>query len=129
MFQSSFTSMSASNLDEAKEFYTHILGLEVTSEDMTLQLALPGNSGALSIYSKENHEPATFTVVNFVVADIDAAYDALKNKGVTFEQYDDLGGGAIPDEKGILRGKEAQIGPNIAWFKDPAGNILSIVEE
>ena len=80
------------------------------------------------IYEKPDHVPATFTVLNFVVADIDAAVDQLSGKGITFEHYD-LGNGAVQDEKGILRGLAASMGPDIAWFKDPAGNILSILQD
>jgi hypothetical protein len=82
--------------------------------------------GAVFIYPKSNHEPATFTVLNFPVEDIDKAVDQLKAKGVIFESY---GGEIKTDEKGIFRGGKSGQGPNVAWFKDPAGNILSVVEE
>jgi hypothetical protein len=81
----------------------------------------------LFIYPKDDHQPATFTILNFVVDDIDEAADTLKGKGVNFEHYDNMPG--KPDQKGILRGLEAGQGPDIAWFKDPAGNILSVLQD
>jgi len=79
------------------------------------------------VYPKTDHQPATFTVLNFVVESIDTAIDELKSRGVRFERYDNLP--AQQDEQGVLRGKEAGMGPDIAWFKDPSGNILALVEE
>jgi|SRR6185437_5526390 len=119
-----FSGISVKNLDEAKEFYAETLGLKLEDDKMGLDFALPGG-GKLFIYPKENHEPATFTVLNFVVEDIDKAVDTLIEEGVKFEKYD----GFHQDEKGIARGKAANMGPDIAWFKDPAGNILSVIQE
>jgi catechol 2,3-dioxygenase-like lactoylglutathione lyase family enzyme len=121
-----FSSFSANDIQQAKKFYGETLGLQVNEamED-ALELKLAGG-GSVFIYPKPNHEPATFTVLNFQVADIDKAVEDLKGLGVKFESYE---GDIKTDEKGIFRGDEAGKGPNIAWFKDPAGNILSVVEE
>lgn len=117
-----FTSISVDDLRKAKEFYTKVLALKVDDEDMGLNMQLPGG-GRLFIYPKDNHQPATFTVLNFAVDNIDEAVDELKNRGVQLERYK----GLPADEKGIFRGKSQKQGPDIAWFKDPAGNILSVV--
>ncbi len=119
-----FSGISVNDLDKAKEFYTKTLRLELEDDKMGLQLRLPGG-GTLFIYPKENHEPATFTVLNFVVADIDEAVDELKKHDVEFEKYE----GFHQDEKGIARGKSVNQGPDMAWFKDPAGNILSVLQD
>jgi catechol 2,3-dioxygenase-like lactoylglutathione lyase family enzyme len=118
-----FSGISVDSLDKAKKFYSETLGLKLDNEEMGLQFNLP-SGGKLFIYPKDNHKPATFTVLNFVVEDIDDAVDALKKHGVEFEMYE----GFHQDEKGIARGKSANQGPDIAWFKDPAGNILSVLE-
>ncbi|HSX44449.1 MAG TPA: VOC family protein [Candidatus Saccharimonadales bacterium] len=125
--QAAFSGFSVNNEAKAKEFYVNTVGLKLNGEDMGLNFNLPGG-GKLFIYPKDDHQPATFTVLNFVVEDIDEAVDALKDKGVKFEHYD-LGGGAKTDAKGIMRGKAAKQGPDIAWFKDPAGNILSVLQD
>ncbi|MTI87676.1 MAG: VOC family protein [Balneolaceae bacterium] len=119
-----FSSFSVDDLNKAKEFYSQTLGIEVESKDgMGLSLHL-GKSTSAFLYAKKDHQPATFTVLNFEVDDIDAAVAALEKEGVTFEHYNNKD---LPqDEKGILRGSRAGRGPDIAWFKDPAGNILSI---
>ena len=121
-----FSGFSVDNLQTAKDFYTQVLDLEVLDETMGLELGLP-NATRLFIYEKQDHQPASFTVLNFVVDDIDQAADELSAKGVQFERYD-LGGGGEQDKKGILRGLAAHMGPDIAWFKDPAGNILAILQ-
>jgi catechol 2,3-dioxygenase-like lactoylglutathione lyase family enzyme len=121
-----FSGFSTSNLTEARAFYIDVLGCTLHDDTMGLDLVLPGGSRHF-IYEKPDHEPATFTVLNFVVEDIDATVEALAAKSVTFERYD-LGNGAEQDDKGILRGRAADMGPDIAWFKDPAGNILSILQ-
>ncbi|HSX28844.1 MAG TPA: VOC family protein [Candidatus Saccharimonadales bacterium] len=120
-----FSGFSVKDLDEAKTFYTKTLGLELADEKMGLQFALPGG-GRVFIYAKEDHQPATFTILNLVVDDIDSTVDELTTRGVQFEHYDEAN--LKTDEKGIARGKAAQMGPDIAWFKDPAGNILSVLE-
>lgn len=117
-----FSGFSVNDLKKAKDFYSQVLGLEVTDNPMgILELHIEGSSNIL-IYPKPNHEPATFTILNFPVDDIDKAVDVLTSKGVKFEQYESL----HTDEKGISRGGGR--GPNIAWFKDPAGNILSVLQ-
>ena len=106
-------------------FYRDKLGLAVSETKEGLSLKLRG--GEVFLYPKENHEPATFTVLNFKVDDINATVDALKAEGISLETYDlpDL----QTDADGVYRGKKAGQGPDIAWFKDPAGNILSVVED
>jgi catechol 2,3-dioxygenase-like lactoylglutathione lyase family enzyme len=111
-----FSGFSVNDAEKAKQFYTQVLGLPLNSEEMGLQLGLPGG-GSLFIYAKEDHQPATFTVLNFVVDDIDQAVDELSALGVSFERYDDMPGAQY--EKGIMRGRSANQGPDIAWFKDP----------
>jgi len=125
-FLSSFSGVSVDNIQAAKDFYVDLLGLEVADESMGLHLNLPGG-GNLFVYEKDTHAPATFTVLNFVVKDINTAIDELVAEGVHFERYDDLP--APQDERGVLRGKAAGQGPDIAWFEDPAGNIISLIEE
>jgi catechol 2,3-dioxygenase-like lactoylglutathione lyase family enzyme len=122
-----FSGYSVRDITVAKQFYEEKLGLNVEANEMGLQLKLKNQN--VFIYAKPDHQPASFTVLNFVVDDIDKKMDELLASGVTFEKYDDLGGGAVPDEKGILRGLAAGMGPDIAWFKDPDGNVLSILQE
>lgn len=118
------SSFSVNNLNKAKDFYTKILGLELVGDKMALQFSLK-NGGKMFIYPKENHEPATFTVLNFIVDDIDIAVDELTEQGIKFEKYK----GFNQDKKLIARGIKANEGPDIAWFKDPSGNILSVLQE
>ena len=119
-----FSGFSVNDIAKAKTFYGKTLGLDISDGPMgNLELKVGGNS--IFIYPKPNHEPATFTVLNFPVDNIDAAVDELTAKGVQFEHYDM--GDFKTDSKGILRGGGDR-GPNIAWFKDPAGNILSVLE-
>ncbi|QBD76219.1 VOC family protein [Ktedonosporobacter rubrisoli] len=117
-----FSGFSVSNLAEAKQFYGQTLGLEVSEEHGLLTLHIAGGTNIL-VYPKENHTPATFTILNFPVDDIEQAVDALVERGVRFEIYNEEY--LATDEKGIMRSG----GPKIAWFKDPAGNILSVLEE
>lgn len=121
-----FSSFSVDNLQAAREFYANKLGLEVIEGGMGLNLHVY-DSNPVFIYEKSNHTPATFTVLNFVVDDVDAAVDELVLKGITFERYDSLP--ADQDEKGILRGKVANQGPDIAWFKDPADNVIAVLSD
>ena len=116
-----FSGFAAGDIEKAKEFYGRTLGLKVSESNGLLTLHLAGGNNVL-IYPKPNHTPATFTVLNFPVDDVDQAVDELTKRGVRFEIYDlpDL----KTDKKGIMRGN----GPTIAWFKDPAGNILSVIE-
>lgn len=118
--QNAFASFSVNDLKKAKEFYGRTLGLKVSESKEGLELH-PGKTDVF-IYPKPNHKPASFTVLNFLVDDIDEAVDELKQNGVKFEQYD---GEIKTDNKGIHRDR----GPSIAWFKDPAGNILSVLEK
>ena len=115
-----FSGFSVNDTQKAKQFYGQTLGLEVSESNGLLTLHLAGDNKVL-IYPKPNHAPATFTILNFPVDDVDKAVDELTKRGVRFEIYN------LPDiktdEKGIMRGK----GPSIAWFKDPAGNILSVL--
>lgn len=120
-----FSGYSANDIEGCKKFYGGTLGLEI--EDSMGGIGFTVNGQQVFIYPKDDHQPATFTVLNFVVPEIDAAIDELVGKGVTFERYDNLP--AAQDERGVLRGKDAGMGPNIAWFKDPAGNILALVED
>lgn len=119
-----FSGFSVNDIPEAKNFYAAVLGLDVKDNPMGLiELHLEGGNHII-IYPKPAHVPATFTVLNFPVEDIDKAADELIGKGILFEQYDEP---IKTDEKGICRGGGK--GPNIAWFKDPAGNILSLIED
>lgn len=118
-----FSSFSVNDLKKAKEFYSNTLDLKVAERPEGLELQVSGGAKVF-VYPKPNHSPATFTVLNFPVDDIDKAVAELKEAGVKFEHYN------LPDiktdEKGIARGPK---GPSVAWFKDPAGNILSVLEE
>src|SRR6185369_10393676 len=118
----SFSSFSVNDVQKAKKFYGNTLGLDVNETEEGLEVNTDDN--VLFIYPKPNHTPASFTVLNFGVNDIEAAVDELNNLGIKLEHYN------LPDiktdERGIARGPK---GPTIAWFKDPAGNILSVVEE
>lgn len=119
-----FSGFSVDDLKKAQEFYSQTLGLEVNDTGMGLRIVLPGG-GEVFAYAKDNHEPATFTILNFVVPDIDEVVDELNKSGVQFERYE----GFHQDEKGIARGLSVNRGPDIAWFKDPAGNILSVLQD
>lgn len=116
-----FSGFSVKDIGATKIFYKEILGLDITDGAMGLALKIGGGND-LFIYQKDNHEPASFTILNFPVGDIDKTVEELTKKGIIFEKY-----GEMTDEKGIARGKAAKQGPDIAWFKDPSGNILSIL--
>lgn len=120
-----FSGFSVDDLEEAKTFYADMLGCNVNDEGMGLELQFP-NGHSVFIYEKEDHEPASYTVLNFPVDDINAAIDSLVEAGVRMEHYDSLP--ADQDGREVLRGKTAGMGPDIAWFKDPAGNILAVLE-
>jgi catechol 2,3-dioxygenase-like lactoylglutathione lyase family enzyme len=116
-----FSGFAVPDIDAARDFYANTLGLKVTTEEMgVLTLHLAGDRPTL-IYPKPDYEPATYTILNFQVEDIDAAVDELSSRGVTFERYE----GFPQDEKGVMR----ENGPDIAWFKDPAGNILAVIQQ
>ena len=121
-----FSGYSSDDIEACKRFYGEILGLDLKESMGGLDLDLPGGQRVF-IYPKEDHEAAVFTVLNLVVEDIDAAVDDRTKKGVIFERYDNLP--AEQDDRGVLRGKEAGMGPDIAWCLDPSGNIIAIVEE
>lgn len=114
-----YSGFAVPDLDAARAFYAETLGLRVTvlEEGVLMQLELAGDRPTL-IYAKPDHVPAVYTILNFVVDDIEAAVDGLAARGVTFERYEGFG----QDERGIARGQ----GPDIAWFTDPSGNILSV---
>lgn len=114
-----FSGFSADDIPAARTFYADRLGLRVTEEEGMLTLHLGGGSTVL-VYPKDDHQPASYTCLNFPVTDIDAAVDELTARGVTFERYE----GLEQDDRGVMR----QYGPPIAWFKDPAGNILSVIQ-
>jgi catechol 2,3-dioxygenase-like lactoylglutathione lyase family enzyme len=118
-----FSSFSVDNLEKAKEFYGKTLGLDVSESKEGLSLHLMGGNETF-IYPKTNHTTATFTILNFSVDDVERTVDDLTDKGVQFEIYNE--GELKTDEKGIFRGEPE---PTIAWFKDPAGNFLSVLEE
>ncbi|MEU4568535.1 VOC family protein [Micromonospora sp. NPDC023956] len=118
-----FSGFSVDDTDRAREFYEHTLGLRVSQTGGAgglLTLHLAGDRDVL-VYPKEDHTPATFTVLNFPVADVDRAVEELTAKGVRFARYP----GMPQDDRGIMRGN----GPTIAWFTDPAGNVMSVIEQ
>ncbi len=117
-----FSGFSVDDLARAREFYAETLGLRVSEVGMggLLTLHLAGDHDVL-VYEKADHAPASFTILNFSVPDVDAAVDELARRGVTFERYD----GFDQDDKGVMRGN----GPSIAWFTDPAGNVLAVLEQ
>ena len=117
-----FSGFSVDDIDKAREFYGGTLGLEVSEMDGLLQLSLGGGATVLAYPKGGDHTPATFTILNFPVDDIDRAVDDLTAAGVRMERYPEMG---EQDEKGIHRGPP---GPDIAWFTDPAGNVLSVIK-
>ena len=124
MFKDSeaFSGFSVDDLGRAKQFYGETLGLRVTEDvpEMPLLSLHVGGGQPVLIYEKPDHEPASFTVLNLPVDDVGAAVEELTSRGIEFERYE----GAPQDEKGVMRGH----GPDIAWFKDPAGNVLSVIK-
>lgn len=118
-----FSGFSVNDISKAKSFYSKVLGLDVTEDHDMLELRL-GNGSSVFVYSKADHQPATYTVLNFEVDDVDKAVDELTGAGVRFEQY---GSDIQTDKKGIHRSR-GEMEPDIAWFKDPAGNILSVLK-
>lgn len=114
-----FSGFSSNDIPRTRRFYAETLGLDVSDDNGILKLNLAGGGKAI-VYPKDDHQPASYTCLNFPVADIDAAVNDLTERGVTFERYE----GMPQDERGIMRGN----GPPIAWFTDPVGNILSLIE-
>ena len=123
MFQKTkaFSGFSVDDIAAARDFYGNTLGVDVTEVDGMLELHL-GSGASVLVYPKADHTAATFTVLNFPVEDVERAVDELAGRGVRFERYE---GELATDSKGIFRGG----GPLIAWFKDPAGNIISVLEQ
>jgi catechol 2,3-dioxygenase-like lactoylglutathione lyase family enzyme len=114
-----FSGFAVDDIDKARAFYGDTLGVRTSDENGMLILHLAGDRDVL-VYPKPDHTPATYTILNFPVDDVDAAVDELSSRGVTFERYDGMG----QDDKGIMRDQ----GPDIAWFRDPAGNVLSVLK-
>ena len=115
-----FSGFAVDDIAAARQFYAETLGLDVSEDRGMLTLHIAGGRDVL-VYPKPDHEPASYTILNFPVDDIDAAVDELVRRGVRLERYD----GFDQDEKGISRG----MGPHIAWFTDPAGNVLSVLQD
>jgi catechol 2,3-dioxygenase-like lactoylglutathione lyase family enzyme len=121
-YNEAFSGVSVDDIPRAREFYGETLGLRVTEDDAGfLQLHI-GADDYVFVYPKPDHEPATYTMLNFVVDDIDRAVEQLTGAGVSFEDYDET------DERGVMRGRSTGQGPDIAWFRDPAGNVLSVLQ-
>lgn len=120
-----FSGFAVADLEKAKVFYAEVLGLDVTENKMgLLELHINGGGTRILVYPKPDHTPATYTVLNFTIEDIDKTVDELTARGVKFEHYDMEY--IKTDAKGICRGEE---GPLIAWFTDPSGNILSVLQD
>jgi catechol 2,3-dioxygenase-like lactoylglutathione lyase family enzyme len=117
---SAYSGFSTNDIEATRAFYADTLGLRVTEENGMLTLHL-GSGATVLVYPKDDHQPATYTCLNFPVADIEATVDGLVERGVKFLRYD----GVPQDDRGIAR----EYGPPIAWFTDPTGNILSVLEE
>jgi len=122
MLDKAFSGFSVDDIGAARHFYGEVLGLPVTGDDM-LWIRVPGDSGVLVYPKGEAHEPASFTVLNFPVADVPGTVAALRERGVAFERYE--GSPVQADDDFVFRGG----GPLIAWFTDPAGNVLSVVQD
>lgn len=118
-----FSGMSTNDIPAAKAFYGDLLGLDVKESENGLEVH--GNGHAVFVYPKDDHVPATYTALYLAVPDVDEAIDELVAKGIVFERYE----GMHQDEKGVTRGKSVGMGPDIAWFKDPAGNIIAVLTE
>jgi len=116
-----YSGFAVPDVEQAREFYGDVLGIRTSEDYGLLTLHLEDGDRPTLVYPKPDHTPATYTILNFQVDDIEQAVDALAAKGVSFERYED----APQDERGIMRGE----GPYIAWFTDPAGNMLSVLPE
>ena len=119
-----FSGFSVDDTATAQTFYSETLGMNVTTNEMGILTLHPQGGGEIIVYPKDNHTPASFTILNFEVDNIDKAVDDLVSKGVTFLRYDNF----PQDDRGVMRGAEQNRGPNIAWFNDPAGNVLALIE-
>lgn len=122
--KSTFSSFSIKNIEKTLEFYTMVLKLQAEDNGMGITISLPGGN-TIFAYVKENHQPATFTVLHLVVDNIDKAVEELSKRGVVFDEYE----GFHQDEKRIARGLSINQGPDIAWFTDPSGNILAVLQD
>lgn len=116
-----FSGFAVDDIKKAKDFYKNTLGMNVLDGEMGTLRLLIGHSSTVIVYPRPNHKPAEYTILNFPVSNIDEAVDELKKRGVNFQKYNE--GSIRTDEKGIMRGN----GPDIAWFTDPAGNIMSVI--
>ena len=128
MFQDAkaYSGFSTNDIPKTKDFYGRVLGLEVSEDYGMLRIKL-GSGATVIVYPKADHTPASYTMLNFPVQDVDAAVRDLVSQGVVMEQYNNKD---MPqDANGVLRGIKVGMGPDIAWFKDPAGNILSVLQE
>jgi predicted enzyme related to lactoylglutathione lyase len=119
-----FSGYSVDNIESAVKFYQDVLGLVVKRGEMGIELVL--QTQRVFLYEKPTHQPASFTVLNFITKDINSKIDEMVAAGVVFEQYEGLP--AKQDSRGVLRGLAAGQGPDIAWFKDPAGNVLALMQ-
>jgi catechol 2,3-dioxygenase-like lactoylglutathione lyase family enzyme len=119
-----FSGFAVDDIDAARTFYADVIGLPVTEEHGMLHIQLTGDVAVLA-YPKAGHDPASYTILNLPVTDIDVAVAELGRRGVTMLRYD----GMPQDANGVMRGLDADMGPDIAWFTDPAGNILSVLQE
>lgn len=124
-FEKTFSTFSVNDLGKARDFYRKTLGLDVKEQPEGLDLNLPGGQSVF-VYPKPDHTPATYTVLNFQVKDVEAAVDELTAAGVKFEHYE---GELATDKKGIAHGNNGMGPEAIAWFKDPAGNFMSVIQE
>ena len=125
MFNNGFSGFSVDDVDKARDFYSGVLGLDAEVRAMgILTITLPGGAEVIAYPKGDAHSPASFTILNLDVDDIDTAVDELIGKGIAFEHYE-----GMTDDKGVARGKASGQGPDIAWFTDPAGNILSILSD
>ena len=118
-----FSGFSVDDLAKAKEFYSSTLGLPVEADGVGARLRLPGG-GSVFFYPKPDHQPATFTILNFEVESVDDSVDELAKRGVEILRYENIPG---VDAKGIVRGREHNTGPDVAWFMDPARNVIAVV--
>ena len=123
---SAYSGFTVDDLATAKAFYTDTLGLTVEERVGGMKIQLP-DGHVVWAYPRSNHQPTTYTMLNFVVDDIDEAVDELTHRGVRFVRYDDMP--MQQDKKGIMRGRSQHTGPDIAWFNDPAGNTLAVLQE
>ncbi len=121
-----FSGFSTNDIEAAKRFYQVVLGLKAEENMGGLKLQFASGQSVF-IYAKPDHQAAVYTVLNLVVENINETIDELVTQGVVFERYDNLP--SEQDDRGVLRGKSVHMGPDIAWFKDPAGNILALIEE